>query len=271
MKTLFRTSGVALAIVVTSAAGMCDAGTLNDSIRRASAQIFIQDQASFSPPFTPRLNLLDTDTAPGTEDYLAESGAGTNQPNGLGYYGVVASRLESGFDPGDPGLGGPFRGYDVADALVYSEVITQSDDALFSQTLAATRSFITFTLTETMSWSWSALVSGFTEGMGENEYAFGIYDYAIDDFAELQILTDTFDQRVSLSGLLGPGQYQLSVALSARNILEFTTGSGTAQVTLTDGRFRLTAIPEPSTMTLVLPAMVALFLLRRRLLPPSTA
>lgn len=234
----------AVFLVVAMGVGAAQAATVDDSIRRASTQLYVLNEASSSPPYAPVLNETSHDETFTTEKHGLAASIYLADVAGGGYTGLVFSIVQSEYVlPNDPGIGGPFGGIKVAGNKAEASV-TQTDNTLNSDTNAFGDIFVTFTLTEPTAWSFTGHFSGEASGAGESLAGFALLDMnAPALLADFQ-LTGTFDQGVSLQGVLPAGTYEVVIRTEATNTLEFTTGTGYATAMIYDALF---LIPEPHT------------------------
>jgi hypothetical protein len=237
--------GLFAIIFLVGSAVPSSAATIDGSIRRGSANILVQNEASQSPPFPDVLNRSSTETAPGTEDYVATTGIADAVVEGsvTRYEGRGGGTVESSFVPSNPGLGNEFYALLVPQIAATSEA-EQTDPTLDSHTNGFGSIFVDFTLARATRWAFAGHFIGNTTGVGQNFAAFAISDNnnPLDPFVVDHVLMGDFDEEVSLQGILPPGSYQVTLQTAAIHDIEFTTGEGTAVAGIIEARF---VVPEP--------------------------
>lgn len=241
--------------------------TLVDDFRRMSATqmgVAIVDNVR-------TVDFLDTQqdeaTDPGDtlqEVNLAQS-RGSNPP-GL-YSATTRGQQTSAYlTPGGaaPAFGEPIEGFTVDgfDAFTWVQV---TDPFLSSTTSTIGQVSVEIELSEDLLWSWSADVSLEEEGVVGPTYLFSIYDNSGDLFADSR--EEPFADSVQQGGVLPAGQWTIEVFVSGGAFLTAGSGSGATpaegmgRVTINNGRFTLSAVPEPGTFLM---AAVAVCGVRRR-------
>jgi hypothetical protein len=242
MKCEFAAAALVLALWTVSPAQAGSANVITDS-RKLQATVVSSLNADW--------NYFDTqqvsDTSPQTASNSVAFNTGTIQ------YVVHAQEI-SDYAPSTPGIGNAFSAISFDADLVTSSSYSDAQ-SISRQATEFYDNNITFQVTQPTDWSWTGTFSSSVSGLGHEYGKLQLTNTTTqNDLLFTYLLQDTTGtDSTPLGGTLLPGIYELNVQLAAQeNYDSLQSGAGSANISLTNGQFSFTALPEPAASSVIL-------------------
>ncbi|WP_425398568.1 PEP-CTERM sorting domain-containing protein [Aeoliella sp.] len=152
-----------------------------------------------------------------------------------------------------PAFGNAIEGFTVDDFNLFTRV-SVTDPFLSSTTSTIGQVSVTLETNEPLRWSWTADVALQEQGVLQPTYLFSIYDNSDTLFSDFR--QQAFDTTIQQGGVLPAGEWTVEVFVNGSVSLPVGSGSmenppmGEGRVLIDNGRFTLSAVPEPTSVVL---------------------
>ncbi len=242
----FSTSKCVLmaAVVALQLSTAYGGGILLSEVRDITIQQFFRDA-----PGSHLVNIAYTNGVNASEDFVDAASENLFQAP-FGYTGLVLAFQESSYLPSQPSVGNDFNGLLFTGTGRVDSTITESN--FRNDDIANSRAIVRFSVDTPTRWNWDAEIFGEASGDVQSLYYFGVLDPVSGNPFFEDVRTDDFSQIVSQTGMLAPGEYELTITARATSSRQLTAGNGAGFVLIEDGQFTLTAVPEPGSLALLL-------------------
>jgi hypothetical protein len=243
MPSLSRLTPVSLAVAALGAA--CPGLDAHAAVVLSDSRAYAIDQAiRDSGGLVLAYIFAGNGSASSTEDLVNTIGGGHTSLSDWGYNGTASVSHNSGFAPSMPGIGGSLDRilFSAASASVDSSKLDGYEGSSVEWVASDLR--VLFSVAVATQWAWEAAIGGSSSGDAFNSYTFELSSIASD------YRTGSFADRVSQTGLLSAGDYELHIGVTAT--ANRLSGIGSANAFLEGGVFSLKdfAVPEPASLLL---------------------